>query len=104
MAGTRSEAAATTLSAPRLLNLLQRRRRPSSDELCRAAAVAPPRSDDPSLRYPTEEYLRLWRAAMDRLLDPAFPLEVARVSSPASSDVLGFAFVTSTTIGAGLGQ
>lgn len=94
----------TTLSVRYVLNLLAaaEQRGLSRASVCAGADVAVPVTDDPSLRYRTAEYLRLWRVVMERLGDPAFPLAVTTLATPETSDVLGFAFITSANMGEGL--
>ncbi|GAC1352238.1 MAG: AraC family transcriptional regulator [Polyangiales bacterium] len=71
----------------------------SAAQLCQDAGFPQPVSDDPDLRYPTAQYLKLWTLAMERVDDPAFPLAVAQLMDPASFDVLGFGVMTSKTLG-----
>ncbi|MDQ3370424.1 MAG: AraC family transcriptional regulator [Myxococcota bacterium] len=56
------------------------------------------------VRVPTEHYYRLWGVTMATLRDPTFPLRLADRMDTASFDALGYAVITSATLGDAFGR
>ncbi|MBA3819192.1 MAG: AraC family transcriptional regulator [Deltaproteobacteria bacterium] len=87
----------------RLLELAARDGAPAAELLARAGL--PPIEDDlPDVRVPTEHYYRLWGVTMATLRDPTFPLRLPDRMDTASFDALGYAVVTSATLGDAFGR
>ncbi|WP_256663740.1 AraC family transcriptional regulator [Pseudomonas sp. gcc21] len=60
--------------------------------------------DDPDARIPQDQMTRLWQLAVSRSGDPAIGLNMARIVRPAHFNVVGYALMSSSTLGEAFGR
>jgi AraC-like DNA-binding protein len=73
-------------------------------DLLKAAGLTEAQLRDPDARIPLSTMARLWRAAADRLPDPALGLSLGAATRAREMGLVGYTMVFSRTIGAALGR